>query len=308
MPTFNKRQGEPEDDQSRWFIITPGSDHPLTFQVEPEGYNLLLNSGLEDGDDVDWDIFQTLQSLGLLYTLNSSYTPEDAPVPDSLTLNELSFSQRLEMAKQLLEGYTVTELCEWEGTFKFFRSFADDEWDDIEPVLEIILDETPFHPIVLADWEVTFDEGPFEIYRNVEYSPILLSLALRVGYDALGRGEIEVNEGNPIWKFDGWIVYAGNELMYYSINDTFIEAFPAPLASALEEASKLPIATPEFYEFFENDLASLFDFEFIKRVQQINSHLGIVVADGLNEGDRSHVVMVPGDVDDANEPFETDYL
>jgi len=115
VPTLNKRQPEPEADQSKWFIVTAGPNHPFTFQLEPEGYKWLLAAGLSNESDIDWDVFGTLRSLDLLYTLNSSYTPSDAPVPDDLSFEEISDKERIRLAEGLLDKFSAAELSSKEG-------------------------------------------------------------------------------------------------------------------------------------------------------------------------------------------------
>lgn len=309
MPTFNRRNGEPEGERSKWFIRTPGSDHPYTFQVKPKGYRGLLNSGLEGGDDVDWDVFRTLRSLGQLYTLNSSYTPEDAPVPDSFAFDGLSLEQRVQFAVDLLEEYSVQELCDREGPFKFLLSFAEESWEDTQPVLEQILERTPFGAMVVADYQEAFDVHGGTIYRDVEYSAVLLALFIRVAYDALEGMEVSLNsEGYPIWQYDGWIVCAGTELIFYSIYDTVVEAIPELLADAIGEASQLTVGNVAFYEFFEYELGTLSEFQFVMRAQDVNPHLGFLLGEGLGAGRHDYVLMIPGADDSRNGPFHTDYM
>jgi hypothetical protein len=110
VPRLNKRQSVPEGDQSDWFIITPGPDHPLTFQLKPAGYKWLLNARMGHKSNLDWDAFQTLRSLDLIHTLDSPYTPSDAPVPDDLSFEEISVEERARLGEGLLSRFSTTEL------------------------------------------------------------------------------------------------------------------------------------------------------------------------------------------------------
>lgn len=306
MPTLNKRQSEPEEDQSKWFIVTSGPDHPYTFQVEPDGYRWLLAAGLGHKSTIDWDVFETLRALDLLYTRNSPYTPADAPVPDDLSFEEIPIKERIRLGEELLKKYSVTELSAQEGTLQFLLSIGDLDWKFQKPILETLLSQTPFDAIYISDYQVAFNEHSEYAYDSPsEYNPVLLALIFSVAYDAIEpKNDIEtINEGNPVWTYDDWIVCAGTELIFYEVNDVITDALPDRLRTEIVETADSIANEGHFYAFFEQEFSALAEFQFIMRAQDTNPWLGSIIADGLRTGYRNSVLILPGSDTEENNAF-----
>ena len=306
MPTLKKRQSRPEGDQSEWFVVTSGPNHPFTFQLKPEGYRWLLNSQLGHESNIDWDVFETLRSLDLLYTLNSSYAPSDAPPPDDLSLEEIPPEQRVQLANELLAKFSATELNNKEGTLRFLLSFGNLDWLFQQPILETILSGTPFEPSVVADYDEAFEiygGGSYESPSN--YNPILLALVIDVLYDAIEPVDDEetINEGHPIWVYDDWIVYEGTELIFYEINNIVVEALPDLLNEELSETSESMVGKDDLYSFLISEFSALSSFQFTWRAQDLNPSLGVIIADGLVDRNSS-ILIVPRVETEANGPFK----
>ena len=308
MPTLNKRQSEPEGDQSKWFILTSGPNHPFTFQLKPEGYKWLLAARLGHKSNIGWDVFDTLRSLDLLYTLDSSYTPADAPIPDDFSFEEISAEERIHLAKGLLSKFSSAELSAREGTLQFLLSFGDLDQEMQRSILEIILSETPFDPAVVSNSYEAFEGYGHRFYESfLKYNPILLALVLSVAYDAIeSKDDIEaINEGDPIWVYDDWIVCAGTELIFHEISSVVTEALPDLLRAEITETAQSLGSEGHFYSFFEHEFAALSEFQFITRLKDLNPHLESIIADGLEAGYRSSVLILPGIDTKANGAFET---
>lgn len=307
MPTLNRRKGDVEGNQSPWFIVTPGSNHPFTFQVEQTGYELLQNSGLGDGDDIDWDVFQLLKGLGMLYTLNTSYTPADAPIPDSVSLDELSQEDRLGVALELLDTFSPTELCENEGTLDFLLSFG--SWEgSTRPILEEILEDTPFTALTIGDWKTAIRRYiDHDLDRNTDYNPILLALFLRIGYDNLDESVIDENHDYEIiWHYDDWFVCAGSSVIFHTIRNGIEKKQPDPVADAISKSTGLFIKQPGFYEFFMYELSAISASQFGEYILELNEDLANVVCRGLETPEPPHYMILPAPTTGGNEPVESD--
>ena len=306
MPTLNKRQTEPEDDQSKWFVLTSGTDHPFTFQLEPEGYKWLLAAGLSHKSDIDWDVFETLRSLDLLYTLNSSYTPADAPIPDDLSFEEIPEKERARLGEGLLAKYSTTELSAQEGTLQFLLSTGGLSWEYQQPVLETILSGTPFDAPIVSDYQEAFDVYGEDFYESSEYNPVLLALVLSIAYDAIDpMDNVEtISEGHPVWVYDDWIVCAGTELIFYAVNSVVVDALPDLLRTKIMESAKSVSNEGHFYMFFKEEFAALSEFQFIMRAQDLNPWLGSIIADGLQAEYPNSILILPGADTEVNGPFE----
>jgi len=308
VPTLNKRQPEPEADQSKWFIVTAGPNHPFTFQLEPEGYKWLLAAGLSNESDIDWDVFGTLRSLDLLYTLNSSYTPSDAPVPDDLSFEEISDKERIRLAEGLLDKFSAAELSSKEGTLRFLLSIGDLAWELQEPIMETILSATPFDPSIVSDYTEAFSSHGHGFHTlSLEYNPILLALMLGVAYDVIEpMDDVEtINEGDPVWVYDDWIVCAGTELIFYAVSSTVTNALPDLLRAEISEIAESVTIEDHFYSFFEQEFAAFSEFQFISLVQDRNPRLGRIIADGLETNYRNSILILPGGDLESDGPFET---
>lgn len=307
MPTLNKRQLEPEGDQSEWFIVTSGPNHPFTFQLEPEGYEWLLAAELGHKSDIDWDVFETLRSLDLLYTLDSTYAPKDAPAPDGLSFEEIPFEERVQLAEGLLAKFSTTELSAREGTFQFLLSFGNLEWEHQEPVLEMILSGSPFDAPVISDYGEAFKEYGYFYDTPPNYNPILLALVISVVYESIEPfDDIEgISEGNPIWTYDRWVVCAGSELIFYEISETVSEALPDQLFSEIYDAANSVQRKEHFYPFFEQEIAALSEFQAIQSIQDVNARLGKIVSNGLDAEYPYYILILPGTNAQAKGPFKS---
>lgn len=307
MPTLNKRKPDPEDDQSKWFIVTSGPNHPFTFQLEPEGYKWLLAAGLGHKSDIDWDVFETARSLDLLYTRNSSYTPADAPTPDDLSFEEIPVKERTRLGEGLVAKYSAVELSAQKGTLQFLLSIGDLDWEFQQPVLEMILSGTPFDAIVVSDYGEAFDvHGNYDYESPWGYNPILIALILSIAYDSIEpMDDVEtINEGYPVWTYDDWVVCAGTELIFYAVNDVIADALPDLLRTEIAESAESIANEGKFYAFLEQEFAALSEFQFIMRAQDLNPWLGSIIADALNSGYTNSILILPGTDTEANGPFK----
>lgn len=307
VPTLNKRQPEPEGDQSKWFIRTPGPNHPFTFQLKPEGYKWLLGSGLGHKRDIDWDVFEILRSLELIYTLDSSYTPSDAPIPDNFSFEEIPVKERINLGEKLLNKFRTSELSTQEATLNFFLSFGDLDWEFQQSIMEIILTGTPFDAHVISDYDVAFEEhGHGDYGLSLNYNPILLALVLSVVYDAIEPiDNVEtINEGNPIWVYSDWIVCAGTELIFHTVNGVVTEALPDLLRRELGATAESIAHEGHFYSFLQHELSALSEFQFIMSVQDQNPWLGSIIAQGLKTGYRDSILILPRADTGADGPYE----
>lgn len=306
MPTLNERKPEPEGDQSKWFIVTSGPDHPLTFQVKPEGYKWLLNSGLSDNSDLDWDVFEALHSLDLLYTLDSPYTPEDAPMPDNFSFEEIPDKERMELAEGLLVEYRTEELCSQKETLEFLLSVDELDAQYQQSVLETILSETPI------DIQVMIDHGEaLEVYASGLYdSPtihnnVLLSLVFNIAYEAIDpREDVEqINEGNPVWTYEDWVVCAGTELIFHEVKGVIHDAIPDLLLEELNNTAESIAYDGQFYSFLMEEFSAICEFQFIMRAQDVNPWLGSMISDGLEADYTNSVLILPNDKKEKNGAF-----
>lgn len=109
MPGFHRHK----DEDSYYFVPKRHGDFH-TYQLEPEARDMVLATGDEDGDIVSWDIFYTLNDLGLLYFKNSDADPRDtAPDPSAVDfdiVSELSVEKRCAFVECVLTHYQLHEV------------------------------------------------------------------------------------------------------------------------------------------------------------------------------------------------------
>ncbi|WP_179233306.1 hypothetical protein [Halorubrum ezzemoulense] len=308
MPTLNKRQSEAEGDQSEWFVVISGTDHPFTFQLEPEGYKWLLSARLNHKSEFDWEVFDTLRSLNMLYTLDSEYSPVDTPMPDDLSFEELSDKKRGHLTEGLLDRYSAAQLASKKETLQFLLSIGDLEQEYLLSILDRILSGTPFISSVIFDYTEAFNKSMVDFDDSFsDYNTVLLALTLSVVYDEIEpMGNVEsINEGNPIWTSDGWIFCAGTELIFHAVKDVIVESLPDLLQEEIIKSVRSNGHGQDIYSFLLKGFSSISEIQFIAYIQDLNPHLAEIVAQGLKTGYPYSILILPRSITGKNSPFES---
>ncbi|PCR89459.1 hypothetical protein CP557_02235 [Natrinema ejinorense] len=224
-----------------------------------------------------------------------------------MSFEEIPDKERIRLGEGLLAKYSAADLSAQEGTLQFLLSIGDLNWELQQPVLETILSGTPFDALVVSDYREALDVYSEHLDRSSsEYNPVLLALVLSIAYDAIEPvDDVEmINEGDPVWTYDGWIVCVGTELIFYAVNDAVTDALPDLLHTEITETADSIDNVEHFYPFFEQEFAALSEFQFIMRAQDQNPWLGSIIADGLEAGYRNSVLILPGADTETNCPFE----
>lgn len=309
MPVLKRKTEDVSENE--WYIHIPnksGNQPPVyTIQVEDAGRDMFLDLNLNHDDapnqavDIDWDLFYTLDDLGLLYTLNTEYAPRDAaPSSESFKrLDDLSAEQRANFAHSLLDTYDAQTLFQHDHIASFFLSLDGLPTSDRSTLLGRLLESTPFDVETMVNSEQVFTEYAKFLSENDSegYNSVLLSLIAHFVYDAwdsdyeLYEKLQSMNEGAPIWVWDDWVAFAGSELMFYSINSTVEESLPDPLSErSIEEGG---VQVSRFYDLLECEFSALWSAQTVTEMGRHNWALESLAQNGLQSGGASHCLIAP---------------
>lgn len=307
MPVLKKKLDAEANDE--WYIHIPnsGSGPPVyTIQVRDAGRDLLLDLDLDHDDapnraaDIDWDTFQTLDALDLLYTKGTDYELGDA-VPDNQitkTLDELTDKQRIEFADLLFERYTLDTLCSHSHIVQFLLSLQSLDRSRRHGVLQFLLEETPFDAAVVDTITDAFTTYTSASFANDDETPNPVAYALfaRFAYEAIADASETYNdllssrEGRPLWVWDDWVAFSGNELMFYSINETILAALPDALQTAArDEVEKV---SRRYDNLLQGALSTLCKAQTVERMSEQNWQRARFAEAGVKHG-VSYCLIVP---------------
>lgn len=321
MPVLKKKTEDGKTDE--WYLHIPnknGNDPPVyTIQVEEAGRDLLLSLDLDHNAtpkraaDIDWDLFYTLDDLGLLYTYNSDYTPGDA-VPDSQSFDRLdgvSDTQRAQFARLLLDRYELESLCQHDHILRFLLSLKSLPELERHDLLEVILADTPFDVSLIDDPSEAFSQyvSHFSAGDASGYNPFALAVFTACTYDVLADNPdiyndvLASNEGKPVWVWDDWVAFGGTELMFYAVDDPVMDALPTPVTDCIVDEAAM--FDGRVYNVFECELSALSMAQTITAMSNHNWVFSEVAKAGLQTGDgvwhclilprpQNHSATVPG--------------
>ena len=120
MPSFNEYKNE-----SGYFIRawTPETEN-ITYQILTEANPIIEDYGLEDGDEVSWDLIRSLKALGLISTKKSGViSPNDDFEPDHQKVDANSLSEQ--------EAYNLL------GALQSHQEISPDKLDEICGILGV---------------------------------------------------------------------------------------------------------------------------------------------------------------------------
>ncbi|SIS22083.1 hypothetical protein [Natronorubrum thiooxidans] len=309
MPTLKKKTEDEKEDE--WYIHIPnkngGAPPVYTIQVKDEGRDILLDLNLNHVNapnrkaDLDWDLFYTLDELGLLYTYNTDYEPGDA-VPSSGTfkhLDGLSDSQRASFANSLLDRFSTATLFQHEHILDFFLTLEDLPERHRTELLVRLLADTPFDVDPIEDSKKVFaNYAKYLIDSDTEgYNPVLLALVVHFAYKSWDDGPeiyndlISSNEGRPVWIWEDWVSMAGGELMFYSVVEEMDNQIPDPLYDLAVRMSDG--YGGRLYNWLECEMSALCAAQTVAEMGEQNWALHEFAKAGFSSGWASHCVILP---------------
>lgn len=170
MPTLNKYS-----DKSGYYIRArpSGTNAPITYQIESEGYSVIESYGLSDGEQISWSVIQSLRSLGLVYTDQSGVLGADEFEPDASQLDETKLDDAA--ARRLAEVIAEN---------------LDIDPEELGEILSI-LDIEP----------ATFDFDQGDSQANIEF-PTAKDPSSTPGFPV--HDNIDVLDGETLFKSDDW--------------------------------------------------------------------------------------------------------
>ena len=115
MPTLNEYTNKYGYYINAWTSSTGN----ITYKIRDEGYAIIDDLDISDGDAISWDTIRSLKSLSLIYTDQSGTIPTDEfePDPQTVAATELSDTAAEQLLDTILEHQELTpteleEICE----------------------------------------------------------------------------------------------------------------------------------------------------------------------------------------------------
>ncbi|GAA0515301.1 hypothetical protein SAMN04488066_10315 [Halorubrum aquaticum] len=286
MPGFHKHKGA----GSYYFVPKRHGDFH-TYQLEPEARDMVLATGNEDGDIVSWDIFYTLNDLGLLYFKNSNADPRDtAPDPSAVDfdiVSELSVEKRCLFVERVLAHYELHEV-DSNAFHRVVVSLSEASSNQLDSVLDKIFDHTPASAECIAPLMFMFEEGLPD-----EFDSIALAVVLHYAYVVVRQDD---NTPTIVDLYDGESLCETENYIYYLVDADFWDAE--------DDAQHLEITLPETYqegfkvsEVDEDVFLSLCESVLSASLRVVlnekESRIGRTVIKGLSEVDDTSVFAAP---------------
>jgi hypothetical protein len=250
--------------------------------------------------DIDWGLFYTFDDLGLLTTKGTDYEPSDA-VPSSQSfkhLEGLSDIQRADLAHSLLDQYSLTELFQHDHIIQFFLKLEDLPDDEHHRLIERFVDSAPISTKTIENSKEAFVNyiDYFGESDAEEYNQILLALVIHFAYNAWRDSEVfnemrTANEGGLVWISDEWVVFAGSELMFYSVSNFFFEALPDSFETVVIEGTNS--RGTRIYDVLEAEVSSLCAAQAIANIREQNWALAEIFDEGFKSSLASHCLILP---------------
>lgn len=163
MPSFNEYKNE-----SGYFIRawTPETEN-ITYQILTEGNPIIKDYGVEDGDEVSWDLIRSLKALGLISTKKSGViSPDDDFEPDHEEVDVNSLSEK--------EAYDLLE------ALQSHQEISPDKLDEICDILDVEIPETTEEKLERALEDnisvANFETFPTDLTLNGDDSESTLSV------------------------------------------------------------------------------------------------------------------------------------
>lgn len=272
MPKLKRKKesGSPGD----WHIDIPNSSSgpPVyTLQVRPAGRDILLSADLDHNHTpkrtayVDWDLFKTLDELGLLYTKGESSESTDSELQpaDNRSLENLSPEQRVAFVNGLVEHEPVENLVESEQILELFQSLSP-EVSEYDMLLTGILEGTPFEPATVLNIATLVDKyAPARSPNITTCDSGLLALVMKLVFETLASnaGElfdniVQSKEYNELWLLKKSFAVGGNELILHPVTEHLQQGLSETGRKNLR-ADSLDILDPLYNRFLETIYPSL---------------------------------------------------
>lgn len=283
MPKFWQRKGRCEGKQSPWFVKISNRTPPppnYTFQLRPAGIKILRGMGLQSGESFEKHQFETLQELGLTYTLDKGSKAQVIGDITEEAAKDIPPAQRVAFVKEVLDEYSVAEL-QAEGFYRVLQSIEQGPQDHRTEALEYLLQETTI--------ALSFPDGLAAESDPVFSSSILGALVCRAFHEywTTYSGVVE-GDYWPIGYKRGW--------MYVLVEETAWDIVPG--------ISEFSLDLPEFfvaeglpsgsYQGWEGDVISIIhSSQFLGDIINNSSRVGQAIFDGLSS--IQNVVMLPQD-------------
>lgn len=286
MPGFHKHK----DADSYYFVPKRHGDFH-TYQLGPEARDMVLATGNEDGDVVSWDVFYTLNDLGLLYFKNSDADPRDtAPDPSAVDfdiVSELSVEKRCAFVERVLTHYELHEV-DSDAFHRVIVSLSEASSEQLDSVLDKILDHTPASAECITPLTFISEEGLPD-----EFNSVALAVVLHYTYVVVRQGD---NASTIVDIYDGESLCETEDYIYYLVNADFWDAeddmyeFEIMFPDTYEEGFKISeVKVATFLSLFESALsASLREV-----LDETESRIGRTVMKGLSEVDDTSLFVVP---------------
>ncbi|QLG28163.1 hypothetical protein HUG10_11655 [Halorarum halophilum] len=203
MPGLHKHKGK----NSYYFVPRRHGDYH-TYQIEDLGRDMILRHGYGDGDRVPWNIFYTLNDLGLLYFKESNADPRTtAPDPDEVDYDlaeELTIKERCEFVAHVLDNYALSDI-ESDAFFNLLLSITNAPTEYLDSAIESILSNTPFSATEVVE----------ESEAVADYPPLLFASLLYYWYEMLRRGN---NAQTYVKQYGGECIHQNDEYAYFLVN------------------------------------------------------------------------------------------
>lgn len=286
MPGFHKHKGA----DSYYFVPKRHGDFH-TYQLEPEARDMVLATGDEDGDIVSWDIFYTLNDLGLLYFKNSDADPRDtAPDPSAVDfdiVSELSVEKRCAFVERVLTHYQLHEV-DSDAFHRVIVSLSEASTNQLDPVLDKILDHTPASAECITPLMFMFEEGLPD-----EFDSVALAVVLHYAYVVVRQDD---NASTIVNLYDGESLCETEDYIYYLVS--------ADLWDTDDDVQHLEITLPETYQegFKINEVdgdaflslcESVLSASLRVVLDERESRIGRTVIKGLSEVDDTSLFAAP---------------
>jgi hypothetical protein len=295
MPGFHKHK----DADSYYFVPKRHGDFH-TYQLEPEARDMVLATGNEDGDLVSWDIFYTLNDLGLLYFKNSDADPQDtAPDPSAVDfdiVSELSVEKRCAFVERVLTHYELHEV-DSDAFHRVIVSLSEASSNQLDHVLDKILDHTPASAECITPLIFLFEEGLPD-----EFDSVALAVALHYAYVVVRQDD---NASTIVDIYDGESFCESEDYIYHLVSADFWDTE--------DDLYELEITFPETYhegfklsEVDHDSFLSLCEKALSASLRVVldekESRIGRVVIKGLSEIEDTSLFVAPKEsISDAGE-------
>lgn len=286
MPGFHKHKGA----GSYYFVPKRHGDFH-TYQLEPEARDMVLATGNNDGDLVSWDIFYTLNDLGLLYFKNSDSDPrETAPDPSAVDfdiVSELSVEKRCAFAERVLTHYELHEV-DSDAFHRVIVSLSDATSDKLGSVIDKILNNTPASAEYVTSLAFPLEEGLPD-----EFDSLPLAVALHYMYVALRE---DGNTPTIVDVYDGESLCETDDYIYYLVSTDFWDTED----DDVELEINIPGTYQEVFQIAEVDedaflslCESVLSASLREVLDENKSRIAQIVIKGLSEVDDTSLFVAP---------------